>query len=80
MNKELYNNLFTLLDSLGVVRNNGIFEIEEPILSDCLNCFTLDTYKEVEWAWCFVKKWDLSKPYLHQQSDELWNKLFELLS
>ena len=47
-----------------------------PILSDCIlwvrNNFDMKTD--------MIRGWNYSKPYLYQQSDELAEKLFELLS
>lgn len=64
-----------------------------PELSDCLNCvyntisddeFYSDSTPHCEWisrweAEKIIDLWDLSKPYLHQQSDETGEKLFTLL-
>lgn len=56
-----------------------------PILSDCIlwyeealqrNPFEKNTVLDID---NLLREWELSKPYLHQQSDELWDKLFELL-
>ena len=47
-----------------------------PILSDCISAIKIGR-KE----WCIAQDtlWDTSNPYLHQQSDELGEKLFTLL-
>lgn len=54
-----------------------------PVLSDCNGAiYTIEKKQKSNWSAVlyFAEKWDNSKPYLHQQSDELGEKLFELLS
>lgn len=59
-----------------------------PVLSDCIKIasiwdYTKDIYDNdwvmVECNWWF-EKWDCSKPYLLDQSDELWEKILSLIS
>lgn len=61
-------------------------DIEAPILSDCIfwydeslqkNPFDKNTVNDMYYL---LQKWDMNKPYLREQSDELGKKLFELLS
>lgn len=51
-----------------------------PVLSDCIYAIERIVSNR-HWHWEYLANvyWDFRKPYLHQQSDELGEKLFTLL-
>jgi len=57
------------------------FTKEHPVLTDCLN---FNRKKVKNWQYInpedFTELWDLSEPYLKDQSDELGVKILDLLS
>lgn len=89
MKTELYNKIFERMDKLGAIR---LCEIQHasmthepykdaPVLSDCVLCMVdnLQIYHRSAGLENLVFGWDLSKPYLIDQSDELGDKLLELI-
>ena len=51
-----------------------------PVLSDCIKALCLNRiWREDVTGFCY-EYWNESEPYLHQQTDELWEKLLTLLS
>lgn len=73
MKQELYNQIFARMDDLGSIReyeDEFFYKKHKPILSDCLkaNKFINSSTFGVK---TILDLWELEKPYLYEQSDEL---------
>ncbi len=84
----------SMLEKYVIEDNNSPYKIigKEPMLNDVLewiekgksaNTFNINSrgaiFMEFSATSGYCGMWDLSKPYLHQQSEELINFLYELL-
>lgn len=85
MNETIYNQLFNRLEDLWAIRTKQVAEqiwmYESPVLSDCVKAI-IDIQWYTFWfdyQYTLSKDWNLSKPLLSEQSDELGEYLLTLL-
>jgi hypothetical protein len=94
MKTELYNKIFQRLDELGAIYRTEVYlwpdsapwaDTHSPVLSDVLNAMDMmyGIWANGKWNISYVEEtirsWNLSKPYLKDQSDELGEKLYSLI-
>jgi hypothetical protein len=91
METELYNKIFQRLDELGAIRKDLSFGFQvlifkqPPILSDVLNALDMmygiwaNGKGNISYVEEITRGWDLSKPYLKDQSNELGEILYSLI-